>query len=111
MSKNPGLRSRFPTQITFPDYSVDEMMAIAEKMLLQDVLVMDAPGTNRLLGILEGVAASGSHSNGRTVRNVVEQAKRNQATRLSMRQDRKSKEDLCQLVESDFDNINVQECE
>ena len=37
MMKNPGLKSRFPTAITFPDYTSEEMMAIAEKMLLNDV--------------------------------------------------------------------------
>merc|ERR1719352_222896 len=110
MSKNPGLKSRFPTAITFPDYTSEEMMAIAEKMLLNDVLVMDAGADTALTRILSGIASQPGHSNGRAVRNVVEQAKRNQATRLQ-KQARKTKEDLCSLLESDFENINTNDME
>jgi stage V sporulation protein K len=110
MKQNPGLRSRFPTAITFPDYSAEEMMAIAEKMLLNDVLLMDPDATFALQSILEGVAQQGSHSNGRTVRNIVEQAKRNQATRLS-KQAKKSKEELCTLLADDFANVHTTDLE
>merc|ERR1719247_311497 len=110
MSKNPGLKSRFPTAITFPDYTSEEMMAIAEKMLLNDVLVMDAGAEAALTRMLGGIAAQTTHSNGRAVRNVVEQAKRNQATRLQKKA-RKTKEDLCCLMESDFENINLNDME
>jgi AAA+ superfamily predicted ATPase len=110
MKANPGLRSRFPTAITFPDYSSEEMMAIAEKMLLNDVLMMDPDATFALQSILESVAQAGSHSNGRTVRNIVEQAKRNQATRLS-KQAKKSKEELCTLLAEDFANVHTHDLE
>ena len=33
MSQNPGLASRFPTTITFEDYTASELLAIGDKML------------------------------------------------------------------------------
>lgn len=110
MKKNPGLKSRFPTTITFADYTAEEMMSIAEGMLLADVLVMDAGGTEKLTQLLEQVVLQPNHANGRAVRNIVEQSKRNQATRLSKVR-KKSREDLCQLIASDFENIAIADAE
>ena len=36
VSRNPGVQSRFPTTIEFPDYSLEQLMQIAERMLLQE---------------------------------------------------------------------------
>ncbi len=33
MTMNPGLPSRFPIQIDFPDYSLDQLLQIADMML------------------------------------------------------------------------------
>ena len=33
LRSNPGLRSRFPIHLEFPDYSAEELMQIAEVML------------------------------------------------------------------------------
>merc|ERR1719261_315658 len=33
LARNPGLKSRFPQEINFPDYTADELMAIADTML------------------------------------------------------------------------------
>jgi stage V sporulation protein K len=110
MQKNPGLKSRFPLTIAFPDYSAEEMIAIAEKMLLNDVLMTDAGATAQLTSILTEVSRLPNHGNGRAVRNIVEQAKRNQATRLQGKA-KKTKDDLCTLLEEDFANINLSEVE
>jgi AAA+ superfamily predicted ATPase len=105
LSRNPGLKSRFPTQITFENYSAEEMMQIAEQMLLGDVLVLDAAGTAKLEGLLQKISL-GEHSNGRSVRNIVEQAKRNQASRLQSKA-KPTKDDLCTLTAADFEQVTL----
>jgi len=113
LDTNPGLRSRFPTVLEFNDYSPEELLEIADQMLLQDVMVLSPEAGERLRQVLQRVVddpgcqggdarASG---NGRAVRNILERAKRAQAVRLQQRAPgrRCSQEELCTLVPEDFD--------
>merc|ERR1719188_263819 len=54
LDANPGLRSRFPTVIEFDDYSPEELLEIADQMLLQDCLLMADPAAERLKSLLRG---------------------------------------------------------
>jgi len=87
LKANPGLRSRFPTIITFANYSAPELMAICQGLLQREQLVLSAAATELVQSALEAVvtkAATGDRraANGRAVRNLIEQAKRQQALRL-----------------------------
>lgn len=80
---NPGLRSRFPIHLTFPDYSVEELVQIACLMLKKRdySLTPDAyPVLERI--IREKVESEVVRSNARMVRNLIEKAIRRQAVRL-----------------------------
>ncbi|QJD82531.1 AAA family ATPase [Cohnella herbarum] len=81
---NPGLPSRFPIQMEFPDYTVDQLMLIAEGMTKdRDYTLM--PQTLfklRQLIIHEKSESIFDFSNARYVRNVLERAIRYQAVRL-----------------------------
>jgi stage V sporulation protein K len=81
---NPGLPSRFPIQMEFPDYSVDQLVQIAEGMTKErDYLLL--PQTLfklRQLLIQEKTESIYDFSNARYVRNVLERAIRCQAVRL-----------------------------
>lgn len=113
---NPGLRSRFPTVIEFEDYSPTELMEIAEQMLLQDVLMLSMEAQERLRNILlelsqvksgkPGKKDDRENGNGRTVRNILEQAKRAQAVRLQEGSVKRSQEELCMLVPEDFQGVD-----
>jgi stage V sporulation protein K len=81
---NPGLRSRFPIHIDFPDYGVDELIRIADRMALgrQYQLAEEARGRLRDLLVAAGLQGQLGSGNARLVRNVVERAIRRQAVRL-----------------------------
>merc|ERR1719456_2191610 len=105
VSRNPGLQSRFPTTIEFPDYSLEQLIQIAERMLLQDCMMLSIDATPKLQKFLQRLmhaVKGGALGNGRAVRNLLEKAKRRQAVRLQNTPGKKGKDDLCQLTAADF---------
>lgn len=100
---NPGLRSRLPLQLDFPDYTAAELFAIAEYLLAERDYFL-SPGAAGYLErrlrqlVLEGKAAQG---NARLVRNLLERAMRRQAVRL-LRQGAATREELMRLETVDF---------
>ncbi|MEV4951211.1 AAA family ATPase [Paenarthrobacter nitroguajacolicus] len=84
---NPGLRSRFAREITFPDYSVDELQTIFHQMLAQHEYTLE-PGADQMLRrILAGLHAGEDSGNARFARTLFEQALNRQALRLSRDED------------------------
>lgn len=81
---NPGLPSRFPIQVDFPDYSVDQLIQIAELMVKerQYVLMPQAEMKLRQHLVQEKLRMEDGFSNARYVRNTIEKAMRYQAVRL-----------------------------
>merc|ERR1711865_1239644 len=59
IAQNPGVRSRFPVQVLFEDYSEEELMEIAEKMLLDDVLVLSQSATQAMQKLLHRLVTTG----------------------------------------------------
>jgi len=84
LRSNPGLRSRFPTHLDFPDYTEAELLRIAESMLAARQYRLTAPARGRLGEMLRapGGQAALAAGNARLVRNVLERAMRRQASRL-----------------------------
>lgn len=84
LQTNPGLPSRFPIQVDFADYTVDELLRIAELMARNREYHL-LPQTQMKLKqlLLQEKSRSGiSFSNARFVRNQIEKAIRHQAVRL-----------------------------
>ena len=98
---NPGLRSRFPITVAFPDYSEKELLAIAKSMLKDRDYIMTPQATSVFLAALRKERMQPSFGNGRTVRNLIEGAIRRQALRLSDHHEA-TRHDLMELCESDF---------
>lgn len=85
LSLNPGLKSRFPFIIDFPDYTVDQLVEIAKRMFSERQYQMTVEAEWKLrnhLQIIKDTPSFDSFSNGRYVRNIVEKAVRLQALRL-----------------------------
>lgn len=105
LSTNPGLRSRFPIHIDFPDYSQQELLAIADQMCQRRQYHL-SPQARILVGKLSSVEHGGYSGNARTVRNVIERAIRRQAVRL-MEKPMLTKEDLMLIAPEDLGEVPV----
>ncbi|MDI9413868.1 MAG: AAA family ATPase [Bacillota bacterium] len=103
LSTNPGLRSRFPMTITFPDYSDLELYKIAETMLKDRQYTLSAHAKQELIRQIRRIRRGDalSFGNARSVRNVVEQIIRRQAVRL-VRKPNLSKGELSVILPDDF---------
>jgi uncharacterized phage-associated protein len=82
LDANPGIRSRFPKTLEFPDYSNDEMVAICVAMGKEHHYELDASACERLRTWLARQPRGPSFGNARLVRNVFEQSVTRQATRV-----------------------------
>lgn len=108
---NPGLRSRFPIHLDFPDYTVDQLMRIAETMVAARQYRLSAAGRMRVLEVLRAPSARAAlpTGNARLVRNLLERALRRQACRLVRLADAESggqpptPSGLAELLPEDFD--------
>ncbi|WP_106767790.1 AAA family ATPase [Paenibacillus faecalis] len=84
MCSNPGLHSRFPIQMDFPDYNMDQLIQISELMAKERDYILMPQSMMKLREHLQVEKESQLHafSNARYVRNLIEKSIRNQAVRL-----------------------------
>ena len=88
LTLNPGLHSRFPLVIDFPDYSINQLMEIGDMMLKEREYNLSHEAEKKLrehLLWVKTVLNPSSFSNGRYIRNILEKSIRAQAMRLLMR--------------------------
>jgi hypothetical protein len=82
ISSNPGLPSRFPRTIRFPDYSTDELLSIFTGMCKRDRYETSADALDGLRRYLASLPRTREFGNGRLVRNFFEAALARQASRI-----------------------------
>jgi len=84
LASNPGLRSRFPIHLTFPDYTEKELFEIAKLMIEQRQYRLTEAAENKLAYVIRNSTQTGHPfgGNARFVRNLAEKAIRLQALRL-----------------------------
>src|SRR3546814_3290808 len=98
---NPGIRSRFPKVIHFPDYTTDELLAIIDSMGEKGGYRLDPGARARARIWLDAVPRDKGFGNARTARNLFEHAVSAQATRLVVL-DEHTDEQLTTLVAEDI---------
>ncbi len=82
LQKNPGLRSRIAFHIPFSDYNSNELCEIADLIIKKNGMRIEQDALDKLRTVFEKARAKVDFGNGRYVRNVFEQAKMNQASRI-----------------------------
>jgi stage V sporulation protein K len=84
LGTNPGLPSRFPIQVDFEDYNIDQLIQISELMAKEREYVLLPQAVTRLKQHLAEEKAESWQifSNARYVRNLLEKSIRHQAVRL-----------------------------
>ncbi|MFS0778406.1 stage V sporulation protein K [Neobacillus sp. 3P2-tot-E-2] len=104
LTLNPGLHSRFPLVIDFPNYTIEQLMEIASRMLDEREYSLSHEAEKKLKDHLiwvKAVLSPNSFSNGRYVRNIIEKSIRAQAMRLLL-QNSFDKHELMTLRSNDL---------
>ena len=104
---NPGFRSRVAHHISFPDYTLEELAAIAELMVSQQNYAFDAASRQAFAEYLELRTKQPHFANARSVRNAIDRIKLRQASRLIKEGGCIPKEQLALFVEADVRQSRV----
>jgi AAA+ superfamily predicted ATPase len=83
LAMNPGLRSRVPLLLEFPDYSDDELVTIAERIADRRSLVLETDTKNKIRDVMSKERLSEGFGNAREVENLLDAAQRNIVARVS----------------------------
>ncbi|HKG43436.1 MAG TPA: AAA family ATPase [Gaiellaceae bacterium] len=104
LDSNPGLRSRFARELTFPDYSTEELVAITERFAEQNEYLVTEPAAAELRRIFDRAVRGEGFGNARYARTIFEQALNAQALRLAAGEGLEGlpAENLIALSEADF---------
>jgi SpoVK/Ycf46/Vps4 family AAA+-type ATPase len=83
LDSNPGLRSRFAREISFPDYSTQDLLQITRRLGREHQYELGPGADEALERIFAGAARGEGFGNARYARTIFEQALNRQALRLA----------------------------
>lgn len=83
LRSNPGLDSRFPTKINFPDYDAKALNQIAGQMLSEKDYTFDRGAQAMVRNAASQIAGKPRNGNARSVRNLVDDTIKAQESRLA----------------------------
>jgi len=101
-ASNPGMSSRIAHHLEFPDYTLDELAAIAGLMLDRQRYRLSPEAADVLRDYLVRRMSQPRFANARSVRNALERARLRQANRLVAAAGPLTREDLMRLEPADF---------
>ncbi len=105
IDSNPGLKSRFATVIHFPDFSVTELVEMFQHRCRDNGYKLTPEAEEKLRGYLARAVARADRGfgNGRHVRNLFEDAIKNQAFRLLATTSELTRDELMNLIPEDIE--------
>ena len=104
LDKNPGLRSRIAFHVNFEDYTEDELCDIAKLMAKKQDLRLTDGAVSKMHDLFAKAREDEEFGNGRFVRNVLEDARMAQASRLvKMNFDEVKKKDVHTITADDIE--------
>jgi probable Rubsico expression protein CbbX len=101
-SSNPGMRSRVAHHIDFPDYTVDDLMQIAQLILSTQAYAFSDAAELAFAEYLERRLVQPQFAHGRSVRNALDRARLRHANRLFERGGTMTREDLTVIEAEDI---------
>lgn len=101
LDSNPGLRSRFPKTITFPDYSTDELLRVFTAIGDDEQYHATPEALARVRAYIDAQARGETFGNARLARNLFEAAVARHASRV-VEIAQPTKEDLSTLLPDDI---------
>ncbi|MGA8146663.1 MAG: CbbX protein [Gallionellaceae bacterium] len=102
-NSNPGMRSRIAYHVDFPDYSPDELLAIAKLMLAQQNYRFSPEGEKAFAEYIPLRMKLDHFANARSIRNALDRSRLRQANRLFNTRGRKlTRNDLITLEAEDI---------
>ncbi len=108
LDKNPGLRSRIAFNVHFDDYSTSELVDIFHLIADEGKILLASGVEERLSQLFEEARKGKDFGNGRYARNVFEQARMKQASRLvNMKEEELTEQAIRTLTVEDFSTAPV----
>jgi probable Rubsico expression protein CbbX len=101
-ASNPGMASRVTHHIDFPDYTPEELMEIAQRMLSRQDYRLSAAGARAFREYLERRMEQPRFAHGRSTRNALDRARLRHASRLWGRDESPGREELMTIEADDI---------
>jgi hypothetical protein len=98
---NPGMASRIAHHIDFPDFTLDELIQIAELMLDREQYQLSAPAQAAFREYVRRRMTQPRFSNARSIRNAIDRMRLRQARRLVAAGAPIGREDLMSISDAD----------
>jgi len=99
---NPGISSRIAHHLDFPDYALDELLAIAQLMLAEYMYRFSPEAREAFEAYLKRRMHMPRFANARSVRNAIDRVRLRQANRLFAKGGKISKTDLMTIEAEDI---------
>ena len=105
MNVNPGLRSRVADVIEFPDYTTEELLEIARRVLAKRGRRMGEGVEEKMCRLFEEMRNRPNFGNARDVENMIAEVERNQNLRLAPLDDLATEDERKLLIVEDVPDV------